>query len=1000
MTIKKKYTDDFSPKNLIGSLIVISVFIFFNRSLTDLFLKTVVPLLVKFRADPYSSSIFIFLILSVCIFFFYRSWKFKTLPTFNSLVRLISIALIYIVFIRPNIDYKFFGLFDSQLYFADLFVILLIVCSSRYRHYDFKKPVVTDEGFIIDSPAIDDKLAGTVFAKAIADKLLVTSSDSAFAIAITASWGKGKTSFLWKVRENLKLKDVIIIDFNPWKNEGGKKNVVHFFDELREKLRDYDTSVSGEIKSYATKLISSYNSEIAKTIDETFSVAADGSSLSSQFEYLNNIIKTIGKKIFVFIDDLDRLTADELIEIMRLIRNTADFANMFFIAAFDHNYVLNSLGKSHVLNNKEDFLQKIFQLEISLTPTAKSLIRLQLQQHLKIPAMTPEEQQKFREVFNELSIIEKQDEIGSIINKNAGGLLEQILETIRDVKRFSNSFLLAYGWVKNEVDLFDLFLLELIKYRFNSLYAQMASQYLIEYDDTNKLDTVYKINQERLTKLLDPATDINIPALKNELATKAINILFNASRNRTRRSVYYAVNFAVYFNYELADLESLRKFADFKYKTEQEIAKFVTPETGEPNLVILENIRQNIFNKEEDFKKLFRVLFIAANDRNRFQMEDIVRYIMNEQQRVVSNHFSDDWSSFISFILSVLKDRQLDIVLRSSSAFDLLYPILSKPGGNSSLYPPSELKEIIFQCFKQYYDAQQKLDTVINTLYLRNCERIEPAKGENVLTAKANDLMNIIVRRFPVDYLKTFLQTYSTGQTQYTGDKYAPQIFGDWQNFGKWILSLPDNHFYIVESKTFFRHYADADYKPIQFQRGLLEIVSDSTTIFSASPSYPALQENTAAVICNHERKLKIKKEVPDLKNSFWIAHSENITPQERISGGQYNFQKQVRLAVKNENLSIQYATLLLLVDDKAQVQINNSFNSNDLAGFEPTNLHKLDVTGAITKTNTIKFHIVNNPYEAIKIKSNPEGNPYEFIFLLRIKIDFDKFIETPTLSL
>jgi hypothetical protein len=994
LTTLKEYTDDFSVKNLMGCLFAIALFFFFNHVLTNLFLKTIVPLVVDLRDDKLSSYIAVAVTLAVCFFFIYRSWKYKTYPTVNSLIRLLAIGLIYAIFIRLNNAYKFYSLFNSNIYFSDLFVFVIIICSSRYRHYNFSQSIIKEEGFIIDAPEKDNKQSGAIFAKAIADKLLNTASESAFAVAITAAWGKGKTSFLLQIRENLKDKDVIIIEFNPWKNEGGKKNIAHFFDELREKLKNYDTSVSGEIKSYATKLISSYNSEIAKAMDETFSVAGDGSSLSSQFNYLNNIIKTIGKKIFVFIDDLDRLTAEELIEIMRLIRNTADFANMFFIAAFDHNYVLNSLGKSHVLNNKEDFLQKIFQLEISLTPIAKGLIRLQLQQHLKLVSMPPEEQQRFREVFNELSIIQKQDEINAIINKNAGGLLEQLLETIRDVKRFSNSFLLAYGWVKNEVDLFDLFLLEMIKYRFNSLYAQIASQYIIEHSDEGKSETVFKINTDRLESLLNPSTDINIPPLKKDLARQVVNLLFDKTRNRTRRSVYYAVNFAVYFNYELADLELLRKFADFKQRTEEELARFISAETGEVNAEVLENIKGTIFNKEEDFKKLFRVLFIPTNDQNRVLFEDAVHFIMMDQQRIVTNHFGA-WDLFIEFILSILKDKQLDILLRSSTAFDLLYPKLSTSKNLGLLFPSTELKEIIFQCFKEYYDANQRLDPHIFTLYLRNYESIDPQTKEVALTAKANDLMNVIVKRFPLDYLKNFLRYYSTEQTAYVGDPFAPQIFGDWPNFGKWLLSLPDDHFYIIETKTFFRYYTDAQYKPIPFQRGLLEIVSDTSTIFTGSQNYRDIQQNTPAVICNNEKKLKIKAEIPVLKYSFWIAHSDNIGHNERVSGGEYFFQKEFNLAADSENLIVENALMFFLVDNQAQINLNDRFTSTKLVGFEAKDLQRVSLTNAVLGKNTMKFRIINDPYEEAKIRQHPAWNPYEFIYLLRINIDYNKFIES-----
>ncbi|MBK9318882.1 MAG: hypothetical protein IPM91_08740 [Bacteroidetes bacterium] len=37
------------------------------------------------------------------------------------------------------------------------------------------------------------------------------------------------------------------------------------------------------------------------------------------------------RKIIVFIDDLDRLTGDELVDVLKLIRNTANFRTLFLL---------------------------------------------------------------------------------------------------------------------------------------------------------------------------------------------------------------------------------------------------------------------------------------------------------------------------------------------------------------------------------------------------------------------------------------------------------------------------------------------------------------------------------------------------------------------------------------------------------------------------------------------------------------------------------------------
>jgi len=59
------------------------------------------------------------------------------------------------------------------------------------------------------------------------------------------------------------------------------------------------------------------------------------------YDDINEIIEKIDRKLFVFVDDIDRLNKAEILETLRILRNIAGFKNVIFICGFDRDYVIN-----------------------------------------------------------------------------------------------------------------------------------------------------------------------------------------------------------------------------------------------------------------------------------------------------------------------------------------------------------------------------------------------------------------------------------------------------------------------------------------------------------------------------------------------------------------------------------------------------------------------------------------------------------------------------------
>lgn len=363
----------------------------------------------------------------------------------------------------------------SPFTFADLFALYGGVIVGRWIVSIFKTEKKYEGGFHYDEPLSKnretgriadeaDKLGRTGYAKQIAETIIQTrSKDAAFAMGITGSWGSGKTSF-WRLIENqLRTKrDIIIIEYRPWQNHGSGVIVKDFFAVLSQRLRPYDSSLSGTVDTYTKILLDADDSTLNKIVKPIRSLFCADSTAATEFDRINAALRRIDKQIVIFIDDLDRLDKNEVLDVIRLIRNTANFANVFFVAAYDRGYIMQALEDFNRYN-KEAFLEKIFQLEVPLPKFEHRRIIEHLETtFIESQILTENDLSIFNKLFFEREGWEKL-KIDRVI-------LPHVFVSMRDVNRFANLFLESYKPLKDDINIQDLFYVELLKYKYQSVY--------------------------------------------------------------------------------------------------------------------------------------------------------------------------------------------------------------------------------------------------------------------------------------------------------------------------------------------------------------------------------------------------------------------------------------------------------------------------------------------------------------------------------------------------
>lgn len=303
------------------------------------------------------------------------------------------------------------------------------------------------------------------YADFLVDRILGTElGDESFSVGISGEWGTGKTTFLRAVEKSLKKylpeRVATIVWFKPWDSSSPKQIVTDFFNLLVEKIGPQYSVVRKPLLKYA---------DLLKALDVKKSIVylADvydkyqERSIDSLKSVISDYLKSYGKIIPVLIDDMDRLSGEEIAEVLRLIRNTADFPNIVYITAYDKGYVEAQLQKKGI-PNPGIYIEKFFSVEFALP---------KLEDYYQYNVFV----QEVHKMSSEPAIIGYVDRMP--------GRTQQFLCTafhnFRQVKRFARIFVHDAEFVNSKfglvqhLSLDDFLLLKILHYTDSTLYTML-----------------------------------------------------------------------------------------------------------------------------------------------------------------------------------------------------------------------------------------------------------------------------------------------------------------------------------------------------------------------------------------------------------------------------------------------------------------------------------------------------------------------------------------------
>ena len=335
-------------------------------------------------------------------------------------------------------------------------------------------------------------------------------------IAIYGEWGEGKTTVLEFVQQELRSSsDVVIVPFNPWRFGTDEQLLWAFFSSLSQALKaplkTKFEKVAGLLAEYGEVVIPTIEVGYAG-VSASASTGENLSKLADRFarvdpetarDRVEKALMAAKKRIVILMDDIDRLDSEEIHQIFKLVKLTANFPYVDYLLAFDSNVVAKALAKRYGTDAElgYSFLEKIVQVPLSLPPASETSLR------------------KFcfaaiQRVFDDAKIPLMQDDARAFVDEFS--VLSPFLKTPRMASRFANALRFGLPSMRDEVNVVDFMLLEGARLFLPTAYEiiQTEGVSILHVHDMSRDETIMPRINERLDRLSKDEKSASVELLR------------------------------------------------------------------------------------------------------------------------------------------------------------------------------------------------------------------------------------------------------------------------------------------------------------------------------------------------------------------------------------------------------------------------------------------------------------------------------------------------------
>ena len=523
---------------------------------------------------------------------------------------------------------------------------------------------------------------------------------SSLTVGVIASWGTGKSSFINLLKEQVKRKEGITFTFNPRSSKSLSSIQEDFFEAFAEELSRHYLGFGLLLARYTKHLGLLNQYAWTRPIGSLLTLLLPG----KEQEAVNQTLRKLGRRVYVMIDDLDRLSAEEILEVLKLIDRNASFSNTVFITAYDKAYVNNVL-REHLDHGLDHcFIDKYISWEFPLPSPDKEMLKqlMSIVVPMKVKDDYPGGYEEIQRAWKEVDSI-----------------VVESLSTVRDLKRYLNLMIPRYNEMKGVVHPDECFLLYLLCYKDLGVYTALNSGRLLQLDIPSQ------------TYVLAPNYEEELGLLSHWDGTKGIlerlfpSRIGEGSERVAAFSLCKKALFDIYFGY-LKSEESM-PYADIMHRIvgsryaedpHKDVGAMIE-ELGEDSLV-------NAF--------LYLIHLPERMDEDRSETIKLMAYI------AFSDSLSKEWKAALRYELEVFfsMDRykeyeKLGVALDVMVYKEMLKPMLSFVIGTqpiwllaqvdkiapiedmpsqTCIYTDEEISNILLECQRVYYEQWKPTDGI------------------------------------------------------------------------------------------------------------------------------------------------------------------------------------------------------------------------------------------------------------------------------------------------
>lgn len=283
--------------------------------------------------------------------------------------------------------------------------------------------------------------------------------DNALIVGLEGEWGSGKSFFIDMIGCVISKKNMSaqfkLVKFSSWNYRNSNQLTIELLSIISEAIGVKD------ITKAIDKYIKVFDGTSFQWLAGLTKVFCGGNKTTQErFADINEKLKYRTQTLIIAVDDIDRLVKEEVLEVLKLVRNTANFSNIVYVVAYDRNYVEGTL-KDYGINNSEKYLEKIFNVPF-LLPVKGIEQRKEL----------------YKDILQKNILFNKTDRTDNGIKNFVDEFVEYI--SIRNLKKLAKQLLINTPFVKEdgltfELDIYDTLILYYLNIKYKKIYEELRN---------------------------------------------------------------------------------------------------------------------------------------------------------------------------------------------------------------------------------------------------------------------------------------------------------------------------------------------------------------------------------------------------------------------------------------------------------------------------------------------------------------------------------------------